>query len=46
MRVRVTSGPLHDQIGLLALLKPHERVVVLLNLLGRVELARSAIEAV
>jgi transcription antitermination factor NusG len=48
-RVRVVSGPLSEQIGLLAALRPHERVLVLLNLLGgqqRVELARSAIEAV
>ena len=48
-RVRVVSGLLSAQIGILALLKPHERVLVLLNLLGgqqRVELARSAIEAV
>ena len=48
-RVRVVSGPLSAQIGLLAVLRPHERVLVLLNLLGgqqRVELARSAIEAV
>ena len=47
MKVRVISGPLHDQIGLLVLLKPHERVLVLLQLLGgqqRVELARNAIE--
>ena len=49
MRVRVVSGPLSEQIGMLALLRAHERVVVLLNLLGgqqRVELARGAIEAV
>jgi hypothetical protein len=49
MRVRVISGPLQEQIGLLALLRPHERVLVLLHLLGgaqRVELARNAIEAV
>jgi transcription antitermination factor NusG len=48
-RVRVISGPLSEQIGLLAVLRPHERVLVLLHLLGgqqRVELARSAIEAV
>src|SRR5215471_145833 len=48
-RVRVVSGPLSERIGMLALLRPHERVVVLLNLLGgdqRVELAQSAIEAV
>jgi transcriptional antiterminator RfaH len=49
MRVRVISGPLCDQIGLLGALRPHERVLVLLQLLGgqqRVELARNAIEAV
>jgi len=48
-RVRVISGPLSERIGMLALLKPHERVVVLLNLLGgdqRVDLATNAIEAV
>jgi len=49
MRVRVVSGPLSEQIGLLAALRPHERVLVLLQLLGgqqRVELAWSAIETV
>jgi transcriptional antiterminator RfaH len=49
MRVKVLQGPLHDQIGLLAALRPHERVLVLLQLLGgqqRVELARGAIEAI
>src|SRR5262245_50255921 len=49
MWVRVIGGPLREQIGLLAALRPHERVLVLLQLLGgqqRVELARSAIEAV
>ena len=48
-RVRVISGPLSAQIGLLAVLRPHERVVVLLNLLGgqqRVELSRSAVEMI
>jgi hypothetical protein len=43
----VVSGPL-SEIGLLAALRAHERVLVLLHLLGgqqRVELARSAIEA-
>jgi hypothetical protein len=48
-RVRVISGPLHDQIGLLGALRPHERVLILRRLLGgeqRVELAGSAIEAV
>jgi hypothetical protein len=37
---------LHDQISLLASLRPRERVLVLLHLLGgeqRVELARNAI---
>jgi hypothetical protein len=40
---------LQDQIGLLAALRPHERVLVLLHLLGGergVELARNAIEAI
>jgi len=49
MRVKVLQGPLRDQIGLLAALRPHERVLVLLQLLGgqqRVDLARNAIEAV
>ena len=49
MRVRVTSGPLSERIGMLAVLRPHERVIVLLNLLGgdqRVDLAMNAIEAV
>ena len=49
MRVRVISGPLCDQIGLLGALRRHERVLVLLQLLGgqqRVDLARSVIEAI
>ena len=49
MRVRVIGGPLQNQIGSLGALRPHERVLVLLQLLGgqqRVELARNAIEAV
>src|SRR5215831_1701251 len=48
-RVRVISGPLSERIGMLAVLRPHERVIVLLNLLGgdqRVDLAMNAIEAV
>jgi hypothetical protein len=39
--VRVISGPLSEQIGMLAVLRPHERVLVLLHMLGgqqRVEL--------
>ena len=49
MRVRVIGGPLSEQIGMLAALRPHERVLVLLHLLGgeqRVELERNAIEAI
>src|SRR5262249_52772135 len=49
MRVRVIGGPLSEQIGMLAALRPHERVLVLLQLLGgqqRVDLARNAIEVV
>src|SRR5262249_27553709 len=46
VRVRGISGPLREQIGMLAALRPHERVLVLLQLLGgqqRVALApRSA----
>jgi transcriptional antiterminator RfaH len=48
-RVRVVSGPLSAQIGMLAALRPHERVLVLLRLLGgeqRVELARNVIEPI
>jgi transcription antitermination factor NusG len=46
MRVQVISGPLRDQIGLLGALRPHERVLVLLQLLGEerpVELARRGV---
>jgi len=49
VRVRALQSLLQDQIGLLAALRPHERVLVLLQLLGGerpVELARNAIEAV
>jgi transcriptional antiterminator RfaH len=45
MKVKVISGPFSNQIGLLGALHPHERVTVLLQMLGRVELARNAIEA-
>ena len=48
MRVQVTGGLLCGQIGLPGALRPHERVLVLLSMLGgeqRVELARNAIEA-
>ena len=46
--VRVLHGPLAGQLGLYAGQRPHERVLVLLALLGgqqRVELATSDIEA-
>jgi transcriptional antiterminator RfaH len=43
-RVRVLQGPLQNHIGLLAALRPHERVLVLLQLLGGQQ--RSSIEAV
>jgi hypothetical protein len=46
--VRVLAGPLQGQLGLYAGQRSHERVLVLLALLGgqqRVELAREAIEA-
>jgi hypothetical protein len=49
MRVRVLQGLLQEHIGLLAALRPHERVLVLLQLLGgqqRVKLARNVIEAI
>ena len=48
-KVRIVDGLLCGQVGLLAGLRAHERVLVLLQLLGgqqRVELARSAIEAI
>jgi transcriptional antiterminator RfaH len=48
-RMKILQGPLQGHIGLLAALRPHERVTLLLHLLGgqqRVELARSAIEVV
>ena len=47
--VRVLHGPLAGQLGLYAGQRPHERVLVLLALLGgqqRVELAKDAIELV
>jgi transcriptional antiterminator RfaH len=46
-RVRVTRGPFEGQLGLYAGMKPHERVEVLLTLLGgqtRVALPRASIE--
>lgn len=46
-RVRILEGPLQGKLGLYAGQRPHERVLVLLALLGaeqRVKLARGAIE--
>jgi transcriptional antiterminator RfaH len=45
-RVRILEGPLQGQIGMLAALRPHERVSVLMSWLGRVEVARDAVEVV
>jgi transcriptional antiterminator RfaH len=47
-RVRVLQGPFTDHFGLFAGQRPHERVLVLLALLGsqqRVELPQAAVEA-
>jgi transcription antitermination factor NusG len=47
-QVRVLAGPLQGQLGLYAGQRPHERVLVLLALLGgqqRVELPKDAVEA-
>jgi transcriptional antiterminator RfaH len=46
-RVRVTAGPLAGHLGLYAGMRPHERVLVLLQLLGaaqRVELGKGDVE--
>jgi len=47
-QVRILQGPFAGQLGLYAGMRPHERVLVLLQLLGgqqRVELAKDSIEA-
>ena len=47
VRVRVLQGPLQGQLGLCAGMRPRERVLVLLQLLGsqrRVELREDAVE--
>jgi transcription antitermination factor NusG len=49
MRVRVVNGPLSGHLGLYAGQRPHERVLILLALLGgqqRVELAQDDIEVI
>jgi transcription antitermination factor NusG len=48
-QARILQGPFAGHLGLYAGMRPHERVLVLLQLLGgqqRVELARNAIETV
>jgi transcriptional antiterminator RfaH len=48
-RVRVTAGPFAGHLGLYAGMRPRERVLVLLQLLGsaqRVELGKDDVEAV
>jgi transcriptional antiterminator RfaH len=48
-RVRVTAGPFTGQLGLYAGMRAHERVLVLLAILGgqvRTELAKDAVEQV
>jgi transcriptional antiterminator RfaH len=48
-RVKVTAGPFTGQFGLYAGMRAHERVLVLLAVLGgqvRTELAKNAVEAV
>jgi transcriptional antiterminator RfaH len=48
-QVRILAGPLMGHVGLYAGMRPHERVLVLLALLGgqqRVELAKAAVERI
>ena len=48
-QVRVLQGPFAGHLGLYQGMRPHERVLVLLAVLGgqsRVELAKNAVEAV
>ena len=48
-QVRILQGPFAGQLGLYAGIRPHERVLVLLQLLGgqqRVELPKADVEAV
>jgi transcription antitermination factor NusG len=46
VQVKILAGPLAGQIGVLGALRPHERVLVLMSWLGRVEVAKDAIEVV
>jgi transcriptional antiterminator RfaH len=45
-QVRILAGPLQGQVGVLGALRPHERVLVLMSWLGRVELSKDAVEAI
>jgi len=45
-RVRVTAGPMRGLEGLVAGLRAHERVGVLLQALGRIELPKDAVEVI
>ena len=42
-RVRITRGPFAGQLAVFDGMRPHERVAVLLQLLGRVELPKADI---
>jgi transcriptional antiterminator RfaH len=46
VQVKILAGPLAGQIGILGALRPHERVLVLMSWLGKVELRKDAIEVV
>jgi transcription antitermination factor NusG len=49
MHVRILQGPLHKHVGMIAALRPRERVQVLLRMLGgqrEVELAQDAVGAI
>jgi transcriptional antiterminator RfaH len=45
-RVQILHGPFAGQLALFGSMRPHERVLVLLQLLGRVELPRGDVEAI
>ncbi len=45
-RVRIRSGPFAGQLAIFEGMRPHERVAVLLSLLGRVELPKGDIASV
>ena len=45
-RVCITDGPLVGFSGLVAGMRPHQRVALLLQLLGRVEIAARAVERI